>query len=190
MYHRIENRFLKNLNNRELKKVDRRHANLTPWDGHMSTFEIAAESNLAGKTLRELQVREDLGINIAFIKRGDLTIQIPNKLERLFPGDEICVIGSDAQVDEFEAYLKSNEIKDPVKADNNLVLKQIELSNNEFIGLSVGQSKLRERTNGLLVGMERNGERILNPESSVVLQKDDILWIVGNNKLMNALFPE
>lgn len=190
MYHRIENRFLKNLNNRELKKVDRRHANLTPWDGHMSTFEIAAESNLAGKTLRELQVREDLGINIAFIKRGDLTIQIPNKLERLFPGDEICVIGSDAQVDEFEAYLKSNEIKDPVKADNNLVLKQIELSNDEFIGLSVGQSKLRERTNGLLVGMERNGERILNPESSVVLQKDDILWIVGNNKLMNALFPE
>ena len=190
MYHRIENRFLKNLNNRELKKVDRRHANLTPWDGHMSTFEIAAESNLAGRTLRELQVREDLGINIAFIKRGDLTIQIPNKLERLFPGDEICVIGSDAQVDEFEAYLKSNEIKDPVKADNNLVLKQIELSNNEFIGLSVGQSKLRERTNGLLVGMERNGERILNPESSVVLQKDDILWIVGNNKLMNALFPE
>ena len=190
MYHRIENRFLKNLNNRELKKVDRRHANLTPWDGHMSTFEIAAESNLAGRTLRELQVREDLGINIAFIKRGDLTIQIPNKLERLFPGDEICVIGSDAQVDECEAYLRANEIKDPVIADNNLVLKQIELSNNEFIGLSVGQSKLRERTNGLLVGMERNGERILNPESSVVLQKDDILWIVGNNKLMNALFPE
>lgn len=190
MYHRIENRFLKNLNNRDLKKVDRRHANLTPWDGHMSTFEIAPESNLAGKTLRELQVREDLGINIAFIKRGELTIQIPNKLERLFPGDEICVIGTDAQVEQFESYLKSNEIKDPVKSDNNLVLKQIELSNNEFIGVSVGQSKLRERTNGLLVGIERNGQRILNPESNIVLQKDDILWIVGNNKLMNALFPE
>lgn len=190
MYHRIENRFLKNLNNRDLKKVDRRHANLTPWDGHMSTFEIAPESNLAGKTLRELQVREDLGINIAFIKRGELTIQIPNKLERLFPGDEICVIGTDAQVEQFESYLKSNEIKDPIKSDNNLVLKQIELSNNEFIGVSVGQSKLRERTNGLLVGIERNGQRILNPESNIVLQKDDILWIVGNNKLMNSLFPE
>ena len=54
----------------------------------------------------------------------------------------------------------------------------------------MGQSKLRERTNGLLVGIERNGQRILNPESNIVLQKDDILWIVGNNKLMNALFPE
>lgn len=190
LYHKIENRFLKNLNNREIKKVDRRHANLTPWDGHMSTFEIAPESNLAGKTLRELKVREDLGINIAFIKRGELTIQIPNKLERLFPGDEICVIGTDEQVEQFSTYLKSNEIVDPIKVDNNLVLKQIELNNAEFIGISVGQSKLRERTNGLLVGIERNGQRILNPESSIVLQKDDILWIVGNNKLMNALFTE
>ncbi|WP_367768334.1 cation:proton antiporter [Flavobacterium sp. WC2421] len=189
-YHKIENHFLKNLNNREIKKVDRRHANLTPWDGHMSTFEIAAESNLAGKTLRELQVREDLGINIAFIKRGELTIQIPNKLERLFPGDEICVIGTDEQVEQFSNYLKENEIKEPTKVDNNLVLKQIELNNAEFIGISVGQSKLRERTNGLLVGIERNGQRILNPESNIVLQKDDILWIVGNNKLMNSLFPE
>ena len=189
-YHKIENHFLKNLNNREIKKVDRRHANLTPWDGHMSTFEIAPESNLAGKTLRELHIREDLGINIAFIKRGELTIQIPNKLERLFPGDEICVIGTDEQVEQFSSYLKGNEIKEPAKQDNNLVLKQIELNNEEFIGRSVGQSKLRERTNGLLVGIERNGKRILNPESNIVLQKDDILWIVGNNKLMNTLFKE
>tara|TARA_R110000868_G_scaffold29106_3_gene108451 strand:- start:1343 stop:3580 length:2238 start_codon:yes stop_codon:yes gene_type:complete len=189
-YHKIENHFLKNLNNRETKKVDRRHANLTPWDGHMSTFEITPESNLAGKTLRELHIREDLGINIAFIKRGELTIQIPNKLERLFPGDEICVIGTDEQVEQFSSYLKGNEMKEPAKIDNNLVLKQIELNNEEFIGLSVGQSKLRERTNGLLVGIERNGQRILNPESNIILQKDDILWIVGNNKLMNALFKE
>ena len=189
-YHKIENHFLKNLNNRDIKKVDRRHANLTPWDGHMSTFEIAAESSLAGKTLRQLHIREDLGINIAFIKRGDLTIQIPNKLDQLFPGDEICVIGTDEQVEQFSDYLKQKEIKEPAKVDNNLVLKQIELNNEEFIGLSVGQSKLRERTNGLLVGIERNGQRILNPESSIVLKKDDILWIVGNNKLMNSLFPE
>jgi CPA2 family monovalent cation:H+ antiporter-2 len=189
-YHKIENRFLKNLNNREIKKVDRRHANLTPWDGHMTIFDIAPESNLAGKTLRELQVRESLGINIAFIKRGELTIQIPNKLERLYPGDEICVIGTDEQVDLFSSYLKASEIKDTNKKVNNLALKQIDLKNPEFIGQSVGQSKLRERTNGLLVGIERNGQRILNPESNIVLQKDDILWIVGNSKLMNALFAE
>jgi len=189
-YHKIEHHFLINLNERELKKIDRRYANLTPWDGHMATFNISKEFNLAGQTLRELRFRELMGINIAFIKRGEITIQIPNKLERLFPGDEICVIGTDAQIKEFSKYLTQNEIHVPQNGSDEIVLRQIELNNEEFIGLSVGRSKLRERTKGLLVGVERNGERILNPESSIVLEKNDILWIVGDKKLLDELFEE
>jgi CPA2 family monovalent cation:H+ antiporter-2 len=189
-YHKIEHHFLKNLNDRELKKIDRRYANLTPWDGHMTTFEISKESNLAGKTLREIKMRELLGVNIAFIKRGEIMIQIPNKMERLFPGDEICVIGSDAQVKEFSKYLTQNEIEIPAKVTSEIILRQIELNNEEFIGLSVGRSKLRERTHGLVVGIERNGQRILNPESNIILEKNDILWIVGERKLMADLFKE
>jgi CPA2 family monovalent cation:H+ antiporter-2 len=187
-YHKIESHFLKNLNDRETKKIDRRYANLMPWDGHMSTFEIAKESNLAGKTLRELRLREELGINISFIKRGEITIQIPNKTERLFPGDEICVIGTDAQVKQFANYLELNEIEPPKNVEHEIILRQIELENEEFIGLSVGRSKLRERTCGLLVGIERKGNRILNPESNLILEKNDILWIVGDKKLMAELF--
>lgn len=189
-YHKIESHFLKNLNDREEKKIDRRYANLTPWDGHMTTFNISKESNLAGKTLREIRIRELMGINIAFIKRGEIMIQIPNKTERLFPGDEICVIGSDAQIKEFADFLRQNEIEVPKEVNNDIILKQIELKNEDFIGQTIGRSKLREQTNGLVVGIERNGKRILNPESNIVLEKNDILWIVGNKKLMAALFQE
>lgn len=189
-YHKIESHFLKNLNDREEKKIDRRYANLTPWDGHMSTFTIAKESNLAGQTLREIRIRELIGVNIAFIKRGEIMIQVPNKTERLFPGDEICVIGSDEQVKEFATFLNKHEIEIPKKVNNEVILKQIELQNEDFIGLSIGRSKLRELTNGLVVGIERNGKRLLNPESNIILEKNDILWIVGNKKLMAALFPE
>jgi CPA2 family monovalent cation:H+ antiporter-2 len=31
--------------------------------------------------------------------------------------------------------------------------------------------KTRELTNGLVVGIERNGKRLLNPESNIVLEK-------------------
>jgi CPA2 family monovalent cation:H+ antiporter-2 len=34
----------------------------------MSTFIIAKESNIAGSTLKELRLREEMGINIAFKK--------------------------------------------------------------------------------------------------------------------------
>jgi CPA2 family monovalent cation:H+ antiporter-2 len=35
---------------------------------------------------------------------------------------------------------------------------------------------------GLVVGIERKGRRILNPESTEVIEKDDLLWIVGDEK--------
>ncbi|WP_418263535.1 cation:proton antiporter [Flavobacterium faecale] len=192
-YHKIEGHFLKNLNDRaeiESVRMDRKHANLTPWDGHMTSFTIAKESNLAGKTLREIKIRELMGINIAYINRGEITIQVPNKMERLFPGDEIGVIGTDAQVKQFAEYLRQNEIEIPEKVDNEVVLRQIELDNEEFIGKAIGRSKLREQTQGLIVGIERNGERMLNPESNIILERNDILWIVGNKKLLNSLFKE
>lgn len=189
-YHKIENHFLTNLNDREQKKIDRRYANLNPWDGHMTTFEISKESNLAGKTLREIKMRELVGVNIAYIKRGEIIIQIPNKNERLFPGDEICVIGTDAQTKEFSKFLTQHEVEVANTITDEIILRQIELTNEEFIGLSVGQSKLRERTHGLLVGVERKGQRMLNPESNIILEKNDLLWLVGDKKLMAEIFKE
>ncbi|MGO4906508.1 cation:proton antiporter domain-containing protein [Flavobacterium sp. W20_MBD1_R3] len=188
-YYKIEKHFLKNLNAREIKKAIRSRSDLTPWDGHMTTFDIAPTSNIAGKTLEELRIRELLGINIAFIKRGDIMINIPNKNERLFPGDEICVIGTDNQVTSFKSYLHQNEIEIPEKiADTDIILKQLELKEEEFIGKNIRDSQLREKTNALIVGIERNGKRILNPESGMILEKNDILWVVGSKKLLTSFF--
>lgn len=188
-YHKIEDHFLKNLNAREIKKAIRSRSDLTPWDGHMTTFDIAPTSNIAGKTLEELRIREQLGINIAFIKRGEIMINIPNKNERLFPGDEICVIGTDNQVKEFKSYLHQNEIEIPEKiTDTDIILKQLELKEEEFIGKNIRDSLLREKTNGLIVGIERSGKRILNPESNMILEKNDILWVVGSKKLLTTFF--
>jgi CPA2 family monovalent cation:H+ antiporter-2 len=190
-YLRIENHFLQNLNKREIININRRYASLTPWDGHMTTFTIAKESNIAGKTLKELRMREDMGINIGFIKRGDIMVKIPTKNERLFPGDEICVIGTDAQVSEFKNYLHQNEFEPPKNVEKTeIILQQLELNKEELIGKSISESQIRERANGMVVGLERNGKRLLNPESDVVLQKNDILWVVGDKKRMNKFFKE
>jgi CPA2 family monovalent cation:H+ antiporter-2 len=188
LYHRIEFRFMTNLNDREITKAKITRSDLIPWDEHMAFFDIAAASNVAGKTLQELQFREQLGINIAFIKRGEVMINIPSRNERLFPGDEICVIGSDAQLKEFKKHLDQHEIAPtPDKANSNIVLEQLELTNEAFVGKSIRESELREKTNGLIVGIERRGKRILNPESHLILEKEDILWIVGDKKLLANL---
>jgi len=184
-YHKIENHFLSNLNDREIDRAKRSRSDLSPWDGHMAIFDIAAESNIAGESLRNLQIREKLGINIVSIKRGEVMIHIPNRNERIFPGDEICVIGTDAQVQEFKKYLDQHEMDlSPEIVEPDIVLRQIELKNHTFLGKSIKESKLREKTKGLIVGIEKRGQRTLNPESNIILEKDDILWIVGDKKLL------
>lgn len=186
-YNKIESHFLRNFNDRELtKEANKRQNVLSPWDGHMADFVIAKESNLAGKTLEELKFREQFGINVAAIKRGEIIINIPIRSERLFPGDEISVIGTDNEVKLFKIYLDKHEIDEPeafIKED--IILQQLELKNRVCIGKSIRESQIREKTHGIIVGIERNGKRILNPESHWILESDDILWIAGDRKKIN-----
>lgn len=176
-----------NYNDREIKKENKRQNTLSPWDGHMTEFEIAKESNLAGKTLEELKIREQFEINIASIKRGEVVINIPLKTERLFPGDEISIIGTDKQVKEFKIYLDKNEIDVAEKVvETDIILQKLELKNRVCIGKSIRESQIRENTHGIIVGIERNGKRMLNPESHLVLEESDILWIAGEKKKIAA----
>ena len=185
-YNKIESHFITNFNDREITKQSKRQNVLSPWDGHMAEFTIAPASNLAGKSLKSLKIREQFGINIASIKRGDITINIPIRTERLFPGDEINVIGTDEQVKLFKNYLNKNEIDEPENvAKEDIILQQLELKNRVCIGKSIRDSQIREKTHGIIVGIERNGKRILNPESHWILESDDILWIAGDKKKIN-----
>jgi CPA2 family monovalent cation:H+ antiporter-2 len=179
------------LNNREIKKENKRQNTLSPWDGHMTEFDIAKKSNLAGKTLEELKIREQFGINIASIRRGEVIINIPIRTERLFPGDEISVIGTDDQVKEFQIYLDKNEIDVAEQTvETDVVLQKLELKNRVCIGKSIRESQIREKTHGIIVGIERNGKRILNPESYLVLEDSDILWIAGEKKKIAEFLKE
>ena len=183
VYNKIESHFISNFNDRETRKENKRQNTLSPWDGHMAEFDIARESNLAGKTLEELSIREQFGINIASIRRGDVLINIPIRTERLFPGDEISVIGTDDQVKEFKIYLDKNEIDVPEEVEQtDIILQKLELRNRVCIGKSIRESEIREKTHGIIVGIERNGKRILNPESHLILEDSDILWIAGEKK--------
>jgi CPA2 family monovalent cation:H+ antiporter-2 len=94
-YHRVEKRFITNLNHREDNK---RRPHLAPWDMHLAELEVKADSIAVGRSLQELQLREKHGVNIALIERNDRNIPAPSRDERLLPGDKLVVIGTDEQL--------------------------------------------------------------------------------------------
>lgn len=188
-YIRIELKFLSNLNQRE-KSTNENSVIQTPWDSHMATFELNAGMPFIGKTLQESQLRETFGINIAVIKRDDVIINVPNREDRLFPNDILSVIGTDEQLKNFRDYmdLSLKNIAQISTSISEVALHHFTLhENSSLVGKSIVESGIREITKGLVVGIERNGERILNPESSQIFEPNDTIWLVGNEKRIQVL---
>jgi CPA2 family monovalent cation:H+ antiporter-2 len=204
-YQRLEGRFLTNLNAREKAVEDtknlaldelRRRANanenLTPWDVHMINLEVSQDAEYIGKTLVELAWREKYGINIAYIKRGDKLIYAPKRNNKLLPFDLVGIIATDDQMHHFKPVFDARE---KIEVTNNkiedVILQNIVVDENTGLkGQSIRASGIRENTNGLVVGIERNGERILNPDSSTIFEWNDIVWIVGERSKIQSLNTE
>ncbi|MFC6996857.1 cation:proton antiporter domain-containing protein [Rufibacter roseus] len=181
-YTRIENRFMSNLNAREINEAEKRHHTLTPWNVHLTSFEVQPESAVVGRTLAELQIREKFGINVAVIERGKRTIMPPTRQEHIFPGDKLYVFGFEEQVEAFRVFIESpspdsapDEAKEEIKLQKMVVSKGSPLLHKTIL-----ESGVREKTKGLIVGIEKNGKRILNPDSGLSFENGDIVWIVGS----------
>ncbi|RYD56245.1 MAG: sodium:proton antiporter [Sphingobacteriales bacterium] len=189
VYDRIESRFISNFNEKENQAEQDSRKHLVPWDAHISSFTISPEYVGIGKPLLELQLRETLGVNIVLIERGTKVVNLPDRYEQLYPNDEVYVIGTDDQLESFRKYLDEKTVatqQQQSKQDISLELLEVK-DTSDFAGKSIKESAIRERTKGLIVGLERAGERILNPDSNVVLQPFDLLWVVGNKKRISIL---
>jgi CPA2 family monovalent cation:H+ antiporter-2 len=186
---RIEKRFKSNLNIRETMEIQSPLGHLLPWDAHMAYFDIDVDSTLIGVTLENLKLRERFGINLAMIERGNRKIMIPNKYECLYPFDRITIIGTDEQVLNFESTIKeANNAQVFEQINGDVTLTQLSVQPGfPFLGKTISESNIRVQVKGLIVGIERNGQRILNPDSSLKFELNDTLWIVGDKKLVKAL---
>lgn len=185
-YDRLENRFLGNLNARQAQHAPE----ILPWDTHLTELIVSPDSVLVGQTLVDLAVREKYGINIALIERGKRMIPTPSRDERLYPHDKVLIIGSDDQLATvkplFEGQGDANEEYDFPK--NEMTLQKVVInSQSPIYNQSIRDSGIREKSQGLVVGIERKGIRILNPDSNLVFENEDIVWIVGNHKKIPEL---
>lgn len=178
-YEKIEKRFLLNLHERDTQKGF--GWEIAPWDAHLTDFEILPENPLAGKQLQELALRERYGINIALIERGKLSIVVPDRYERMYPGDKVAVIGTDEQLGKIKDLFEKPRSADsePEKRHEEIILQNLTITkDSRLYKKSIRKSGLKEHAKALVVGLERNSERILNPNSSVILQENDIIWVV------------
>jgi CPA2 family monovalent cation:H+ antiporter-2 len=184
----LENRFVHNLNEKEISLKAKELPALAPWDSHLVELRVSSDSLLVGRKLSDLMIRERFGVTIALIARGRKAIPAPGRNEVLYPADVLQVIGTDEQINRFKQECENPDLEmmDSVGFDYGLRSVFVE-ADTAYANKSIRECGLREATQGLVVGIEKQGKRTLNPDSMTIIEPGDVLWVVGNQKLMADL---
>lgn len=166
--------------------------NLTPWDPHLVKMEVHPNGPVVQKSLLDLELRTRYGINVVAIQRGLRKIVAPKPQEVILPGDTLIVLGTDEQVEILrESVAAPLDWEKDFPETSQYELRHLYLQNSNFlIGQSIRESGLRERFHTIVVGIERNGQRSMNPDSDLKLLAHDILWIVGEKKNLDDLMGQ
>lgn len=194
-YSRLETHFLTNLNLRE--EVAKKHhplktsfnSEFNNKDIELTSVVVSPYSRYIGKSLGELSFRQEFGVNVVAIVRGDLKIYIPKSSERIYPQDKLAVVGTDGQLQKFRDEIESPQgVPDTEKMHQEMNLHSFTVNEAfHFLDKSIVQSRLGEKYDSIVVAIERNGELVpLDKDATFLL--GDLVWFVGEREKIRQLF--
>lgn len=179
VYRRIENQWAKN--SPPHSRSPTQAPPLAPWDAQLTEIEVSPASEFVGMNLMRAQLKEKFGVMVALIERGHTRLLAPGRETLILPGDRLSVIGTDEQIERARKALAEPLPDLVVDGSPEYSLFSYSLrAPSPWVGKRIRDSGLREQVHGLIVGLERNGQRILNPDSGLELRSGDLLWIVGD----------
>ena len=193
IYASLESQFVSHLNERELEEIKRKKPKprLAPWDAHLVEVVVHPNSKVVGQTLEQLALRESTGVTIALIERGGRQMMAPGRETILMAHDKAFAIGTDEQLALLVEKLGRDDLLGEAKLQAGPVkfgLVDITLhAASKFVGKSIRDCGIREETGSLIVGLERQARRHLNPDSKMVLEPEDHLWLVGDLEKIKKL---
>jgi CPA2 family monovalent cation:H+ antiporter-2 len=191
---KIEERFLKNLDQKQIHEEKKAAIPATvardmkAKDIHIEEFEIRPDSPIIGKTLLELKFKQKTGVTVITILRGNRKINIPGAGEHIYPYDRIVVSGCDKELQRLTAFIESRRrsIQSEDLPRHHISLSQYEIeSHSPLIGKSIKALKLREKTETIIIAIERNDETIINIPPDFILCENDTLLLAGEQEKLD-----
>ena len=192
----IEKRFIDNLSAREREQEKNRSVRrevedaFLNYDLHLADFELNPESLYIGHQLLNLDLRHSCGVNIVRIVRGGVNINAPGGRERLYPHDRIVVAGSDEQIKRFAQELDSkvSSGKDNAGRASTFSLELLQVSPEmPFCGKPLSESRIGERAQCVVLGIEHEGKTTMNPTAEAILCQGDTLILAGETEKIKGL---
>ena len=161
---------------------------LLSHDLHFADITLPPNSIYSGKTLRELNLRKQSGASVVSVIRDNIFTNIPGGEKHVYPNDRIVVAGTDEQIDRFRNMIE-NSVR---KGDNQTERPRISLehftlgTDSPLIGKSIADSGIRDKAHCIVMGIERNGEYIMNPEPIIVFAENDTILVAGETESLRV----
>lgn len=192
IYKSIETRFVQNLESLDHTPSPRHRPLLTPWDATLSEIVVSPDSHLVGQTLMLSGLKDRYGIMVSLIERGSKRVLAPTRDFVLMPFDRLFVIGQDAQISTARKVIEErdnapNDLSPSAFGLVPLLIQPTSDALSRYIGSTLRDCGLREEVEGIVVGIERDGTRTLNPDSSWVIAEGDMIWLVADIVKVKAL---
>ncbi|MFN8943973.1 MAG: cation:proton antiporter [Pseudobdellovibrionaceae bacterium] len=182
MYQMVESRFLVNLSENEKLNLEKKQkfSELAPWDYSLTQITVSQNSTVVGSSLEEIRMREKYGISIVLIQRGNKKIFAPSRSEKIYPFDHLFILGNEESIHRAQEQIETVPDATEYSLDPNIKLYSIKVDpQHQAANKMIRDSQVSELVGGIIVGVERGGDRILNPAHSFQILPDDFLWVVG-----------
>ena len=178
----LEKRFLANIKTPSLQETSKDE--LIAWGMNLKGTDISSNYYFINKTLAELDLHQQFGIHVIALYRGSKVILAPHHQEKIRLYDKLFILGSDEQIDAFSQLLQTSIYQEELELYHHFELKTFLLDKTHpFVGLSIEEAMQKNQMQGIILGLERKGARIINPSKDSVLEKDDLLILLLNKGL-------
>ncbi len=189
---KMERTFLQNLRSREVQAQGQASepgyaGRLTSRNIHIAELDVPEDSAWAGCRLKELGFSHNDGVMIAAIVRGVYRVNIPDGEAMIFPGDRIEVIGSDESLQLFQQRMTQEHHSLSV-GNSKLQLRRLLIrEGSPFIGTTLSTNGIRSHYRCMVVGFEDKEGNIEPATADRLIQRNDALWVVGEDESLVEL---
>jgi len=185
-YHRIEDRFVNNFNQRQAQQSFKIPESLEE-NFQMERVRVTPYSHMAGKRLFESGIRQKYNINLISIERAGKLYDLPDKDMIIMPTDRLTVIGAEGDIARFRNDVDVEPdmlIHD--HSDNNVNLYRLVVTPDmALVGKDIIHSEIQKRYRALVIAIERKEGKdyVLNPQPTTVFKEGDTMWLVSPQEI-------
>ena len=201
-YFQVEARFLANLNERQLRRFEENGA-VTEWLDqrlHVLCFTYPDDAP-DGETLMKLGWGHRYGVNAIKVIAGKKHHNMPSGAFALHRGDTVCIIGEAENLRSFRLGIGLPEgedlptlrefIRTEDDGENDLYSYAVPVEKGSpLAGSSIRESGLREHYDCMIVGLQRSGLPISQPDVNMRMAAGDLVWCLGSRSMAGKLVKD